>query len=232
MLLEWKYKDMTSVITVDGPSGVGKGTISEYLSDELKWNYLNSGALYRSIAWVVINDSIDLTDSVELENASKNILFSLQDKKLLIEYKSETIGSLIYNEEVAKTASKVASNPKVRESIVNIQRAFKKEPGLVAEGRDMGSVIFPESELKIFLTASIETRAGRRYKQLKDREFNVSLPALIKDLDARDDRDKSRENSPLVIPTGAFVIETDDLTIIDLKKIVKEKVNKTYGTNI
>ena len=232
MLLEWKYKDMTSVITVDGPSGVGKGTISEYLSDELKWNYLNSGALYRSIAWVVINDSIDLTDSVELENASKNILFSLQDKKLLIEYKSETIGSLIYNEEVAKTASKVASNPKVRESIVNIQRAFKKEPGLVAEGRDMGSVIFPESELKIFLTASIETRAGRRYKQLKDREFNVSLPALIKDLDARDGRDKSRENSPLVIPDGALVIETDDLTIIDVKNIVKEKVNRTYGTNI
>ena len=167
-----------------------------------------------------------------MDNASKNILFTLHDKKLLIEYKRKPIGSLIYNEEVAKTASKVASNPKVRRSIVNIQRQFKKEPGLVAEGRDMGSVIFPESELKIFLTASIETRAGRRYKQLKDREFNVSLPALIKDLDARDDRDKSRENSPLVIPTGAFVIETDDLTIIDLRKIVKEKVNKTYGTNI
>ena len=142
------------------------------------------------------------------------------------------IGTLIYNEKVAKTASKVASNPKIRESIVNVQRLFKKEPGLVAEGRDMGSVIFPESELKIFLTASIETRATRRYKQLKDREFNVSLPALIKDLDARDKRDKSRENSPLVIPEGAFVIETDDLTIIDVKKIVKEKVNKTYGTNI
>jgi len=223
---------MTSVITVDGPSGVGKGTISEYLSDKLKWNYLNSGALYRSIAWVAINESIELNDTVGLDNASKNISFTLHDKKLLIEYKRKSIGSFIYNEEVAKTASKVASNPKVRRSIVNIQRQFKKEPGLVAEGRDMGSVIFPESELKIFLTASIETRAGRRYKQLKDREFNVSLPALIKDLDARDDRDKSRENSPLVIPTGAFVIETDDLTIIDLKKIVKEKVNKTYGTNI
>ena len=156
----------------------------------------------------------------------------MRDKKLLIEYKRKVIGSLIYNEEVAKTASKIASNNKVRESIVNIQRVFKKEPGLVAEGRDMGSVIFPESELKIFLTASIETRATRRYKQLKDREFNVSLPALIKDLDARDKRDKRRENSPLVIPEGAFVIETDDLTIIDVKKIVKEKVNKTYGTNI
>jgi cytidylate kinase len=223
---------MTSVITVDGPSGVGKGTVSEYLSDQLQWNYLNSGALYRSIAWVAMNDAIELNDTDGLESASKNISFSMRDKKLLIEYKRKVIGSLIYNEEVAKTASKIASNNKVRESIVNIQRVFKKEPGLVAEGRDMGSVIFPESELKIFLTASIETRAGRRYKQLKDREFNVSLPALIKDLDARDDRDKSRENSPLVIPTGAFVIETDDLTIIDLKKIVKEKVNKTYGTNI
>ena len=223
---------MTSVITVDGPSGVGKGTVSEYLSDQLQWNYLNSGALYRTIAWVAMNDSIELDDTERLESASKNISFSMRDKKLLIEYKRMVIGSLIYNEEVAKTASKVASNPKVRESIVNVQRLFKKEPGLVAEGRDMGSVIFPESELKIFLTASIETRATRRYKQLKDREFNVSLPALIKDLDARDERDKSRENSPLVIPEGAFVIETDDLTIIDVKKIVKEKVNKTYGTNI
>ena len=223
---------MTSVITVDGPSGVGKGTVSEYLSDQLQWNYLNSGALYRTIAWVAMNDSIELDDTDRLESASKNISFSMRDKKLLIEYKRMVIGSLIYNEEVAKTASKVASNPKVRESIVNVQRLFKKEPGLVAEGRDMGSVIFPESELKIFLTASIETRATRRYKQLKDREFNVSLPALIKDLDARDKRDKRRENSPLVIPEGAFVIETDDLTIIDVKKIVKEKVNKTYGTNI
>ena len=223
---------MTSVITVDGPSGVGKGTVSEYLSDQLQWNYLNSGALYRTIAWVAMNDSIELDDTDRLESASKNISFSMRDKKLLIEYKRMVIGSLIYNEEVAKTASKVASNPKVRESIVNVQRLFKKEPGLVAEGRDMGSVIFPESELKIFLTASIETRATRRYKQLKDREFNVSLPALIKDLDARDKRDKRRQNSPLVIPEGAFVIETDDLTIIDVKKIVKEKVNKTYGTNI
>ena len=223
---------MTSVITVDGPSGVGKGTVSEYLSDQLQWNYLNSGALYRSIAWVAMNDSIELSDTDGLERASKNISFSIKDKKLKIEYKRKVIGSLIYNEEVAKTASKVASNPKVRESIVNAQRLFKKEPGLVAEGRDMGSVIFPESELKIFLTASIETRATRRYKQLKDREFNVSLPALIKDLDARDKRDKKRENSPLVIPEGAFVIETDDLKIIDVKKIVKEKVNKTYGTNI
>ena len=223
---------MTSVITVDGPSGVGKGTVSEYLSDQLQWNYLNSGALYRSIAWVAMNDAIELNDTDGLESASKNISFSMRDKKLLIEYKRKVIGSLIYNEEVAKTASKIASNNKVRESIVNIQRVFKKEPGLVAEGRDMGSVIFPESELKIFLTASIETRATRRYKQLKDREFNVSLPALIKDLDARDKRDKSRENSPLIIPEGAFVIETDDLKIIDVKKIVKEKVNKTYGTNI
>jgi CMP/dCMP kinase len=223
---------MINVITVDGPSGVGKGTISEYLSDKLKWNYLNSGALYRSIAWVVLNDSIDLSDSNGLVDASKNISFSIKDKELLIEYNGDAIGSKIYNEEVATTASKVASDPKVRESIVNIQRLFKKEPGLVAEGRDMGSVIFPESGLKLFLTATIETRAVRRYKQLKDRKLNVSLPALIKDLDARDKRDKSREISPLVIPEGAFVIETDDLSIIEVKEIVKKKVNEIYGTNI
>ena len=223
---------MTNVITIDGPSGVGKGTISEYLSDELKWNYLNSGALYRSIAWVAKYESINISDIIGLEKASKNIQFSLKNKKLRVEYKNIEINSLIYNEEVAKIASKVSSKSEVRQSIVNIQRAFKKEPGLVAEGRDMGSVIFPEAELKFFLTASIETRAERRFKQLKDREFNVSLPALIKDLDARDRRDKNRKNSPLVIPDGAFVIETDDLTIIKVKKVVKEKVNKTYGTNI
>jgi len=223
---------MTNVITIDGPSGVGKGTISEYLSNQLKWNYLNSGALYRAIAWVARNDLINLNDINGLEKASKEIVFSLENKKLRIEYKNEEIGSLIYDEEVAKIASKVSSKPKVRQSIVNIQRSFKKQPGLVAEGRDMGSVIFPESQLKIFLTASIETRAQRRFKQLKDREFNVSLPALIEDLDARDRRDKERINSPLVIPKGAFVIETDDLTVVEVKNKVKEKVNKTYGTNI
>ena len=223
---------MTNVITIDGPSGVGKGTISEHLSDQLKWNYLNSGALYRAIAWVARNDLINLNDIKGLEKASKNIIFSLENKKLKIQYKNKDIGSLIYDEEVAKIASKVSSKPKVRESIINIQRSFKKAPGLVAEGRDMGSVIFPESQLKIFLTASIETRAQRRFKQLKDREFNVSLPALIKDLDARDRRDKERVTSPLVIPKGAFVIETDNLTVIDVKNRVNEKVNKTYGTNI
>ena len=223
---------MTNVITIDGPSGVGKGTISEYLSSQLKWNYLNSGALYRAIAWVARNDLINLDDIRGLEKASQDILFSLENKKLKIEYKNKEIGSLIYDEEIAKIASKVSSKPKVRQSIVNIQRSFKKQPGLVAEGRDMGSVIFPESQLKIFLTASIETRAQRRFKQLKDREFNVSLPALIKDLDARDQRDKKRKNSPLVIPDGAFLIETDDLTVDEVKKVVKEKVNKTYGTNI
>ena len=223
---------MTSVITIDGPSGVGKGTVSEYLSEELKWNYLNSGALYRAIAWVVRSEAIDLTDITGIEQASKDIEFLLENKKLRIEYKKIDIGSLIYDEEVAKIASKVSSKPYVRQSIINIQRSFKKEPGLVAEGRDMGSVIFPESQLKIFLTASIQTRAQRRFKQLKDREFNVSLPALIKDLDARDRRDKGRKESPLVIPKGALVIETDDLTVVEVKKEVKQKVNKTYGTNI
>ena len=211
---------MTKVVTIDGPSGVGKGTISEYLSDKLAWNYLNSGALYRAIAWVVKNDSIRLSDITTLENASKNIHFTIQENKLHIEYENKEISSLIYNEEVAKVASKVSSVPKVRESILSIQRSFKKEPGLIAEGRDMGSVIFPEAQVKIFLTASIETRAQRRFKQLKDRKFNVSLPALIKDLDARDKRDESRESSPLVIPEGAFVIETDDLNVIEVKNIV------------
>jgi cytidylate kinase len=223
---------LINIITIDGPSGVGKGTISEYLAMQLNWNYLNSGALYRSIAWVANRESLTLIQNNEIIRASKKLKFSLDKQELNIEYQNYDIASLIYTEEVAKNASKIASDPKLRSSIVDIQRSFKIKPGLIAEGRDMGSVIFPESKLKIYLTASTETRAERRYNQLKDRGFNVSLPALIKDLDTRDKRDKERDNSPLVIPEGASVIETDNLTIIQVKELTMKMVNKTYGTNI
>ena len=223
---------MINIITIDGPSGVGKGTISEYLAMQLNWNYLNSGALYRSIAWVANKESLTLNDNNKIIRASKKIKFSLDKQQLNIEYQNNDISPLIYTEEVAKNASKIASDPKLRASIVNIQRSFKMKPGLIAEGRDMGSIIFPESKLKIYLTASSETRAQRRYNQLKDRGFNVSLPALIKDLDARDKRDRERDNSPLVIPEGASVIETDNLKIIQVKELTMKMVNRTYGTNI
>ena len=223
---------MINIITIDGPSGVGKGTISEYLAKQLNWNYLNSGALYRSIAWVANQESLTLNNNNKIIRLSKKIKFSLDNKQLNIEYQNNDISHLIYTEEVAKNASRIASNPELRASIVDIQRSFKMKPGLIAEGRDMGSIIFPESKLKIYLTASTETRAERRYNQLKDRGFNVSLPALIKDLDARDKRDQERDDSPLVIPNGAFVIETDNLTIIQVKELTTKMVNKTYGTNI
>jgi cytidylate kinase len=223
---------LINIITIDGPSGVGKGTISEYLAMQLNWNYLNSGALYRSIAWVANRESLTLIQNNEIIRASKKLKFSLDKQELNIEYQNYDIASLIYTEEVAKNASKIASDPKLRASIVDIQRSFKMKPGLIAEGRDMGSIIFPESKLKIYLTASSETRAQRRYNQLKDRGFNVSLPALIKDLDARDMRDRERDNSPLVIPKGASVIETDNLKINQVKELTMKMVNKTYGTNI
>lgn len=223
---------MINIITIDGPSGVGKGTISEYLAKQLNWNYLNSGALYRSIAWVANQESLTLNNNNKIIRLSKKIKFSLDNKQLNIEYQNNDISHLIYTEEVAKNASRIASNPELRASIVDIQRSFKMKPGLIAEGRDMGSIIFPESKLKIYLTASTETRAERRYNQLKDRGFNVSLPALIKDLDARDKRDRERNNSPLVIPDGASVIETNNLKIIQVKELTIKMVNKTYGTNI
>ena len=223
---------MINIITIDGPSGVGKGTISEYLAKQLNWNYLNSGALYRSIAWVANKESLTLNDNNKIIRASKKIKFLLDKQQLNIEYQNNDISPLLYTEEVAKNASKIASDPKLRASIVNIQRSFKMKPGLIAEGRDMGSIIFPESKLKIYLTASTKTRAERRYNQLKDRGFNVSLPALIKDLDARDKRDRERDNSPLVIPEGASVIETDNLKIIQVKELTMKMVNRTYGTNI
>ena len=208
------------IITIDGPSGVGKGTLALNLVEELKLNYLNSGSIYRSIAYIAEINSIDLNNTEELINIGSSIIFNIKPNshKVDIIYKNTTINNLIFNEETAKIASKISSNKTLRLSLVSIQRSFAKEPGLIAEGRDMGSVIFPNAEVKFFLTANNETKAKRRLNQLKEKGINVSLTQLIDELNERDKRDLNRKASPLIIPDDALVIETDNKSIKDVQE--------------
>lgn len=216
------------IITIDGPSGVGKGTLAIHLVERLHLNYLNSGSIYRSIAYIADTCSMDLDNISKLIEISKMIAFRM-DKTLgdiNIIYKNKIINQHIYNEKTAKTASKIASNQKLRDSLVSIQRSFAKQPGLVAEGRDMGSAIFPNADIKFFLTANNKTRAERRFKQLKEKGFNVSLTQLIDELDARDHRDLTRKASPLIIPEDAIVIKTDNKSIDAVQQEVINLIEK------
>ena len=208
------------IITIDGPSGVGKGTLAINLVQELKLNYLNSGSIYRSIAYIAKINSIDLNNTKELINIGSSIIFNINPNshKIDIIYENKKINNLIFNEETAKIASKISSNKTLRLSLVSIQRSFAKEPGLIAEGRDMGSVIFPNAEVKFFLTANNETKAKRRLNQLKEKGINVSLTQLIDELNERDKRDLNRKASPLIIPDDALVIETDNKSIKDVQE--------------
>tara|TARA_B100001250_G_scaffold285991_1_gene248053 strand:- start:3274 stop:3942 length:669 start_codon:yes stop_codon:yes gene_type:complete len=208
------------IITIDGPSGVGKGTLAFHLVERFKFNYLNSGSIYRSIAYIAEIKGIDLGDTQKLKSIGDSIVFQDNSKNNDVDiiFEDKIINDLIFNEETAKIASKISSNKELRVSLVSMQRSFVKKPGLIAEGRDMGSVIFPNADIKFFLTANNETKAKRRFKQLKEKGINVSLTHLIDELNARDKRDLTRKASPLIIPEDALVIETDNKTISDVEK--------------
>ena len=216
------------IITIDGPSGVGKGTLALHLVEILQLNYLNSGSIYRSIAYIAEKNSIDLNDTEKLINIGESIIFKVNpdNHDIDIIYDDKVINNRIFNEETAKIASEISSNKALRLSLVSMQRSFAKEPGLIAEGRDMGSVIFPNAKIKIFLTANNETKAKRRLKQLKEKGINVSLSQLIDELNVRDKRDLTREASPLIVPDDALVIKTDSKSIKDVQKETIEHIKK------
>ena len=203
------------LITIDGPSGVGKGTLALLLANYFKLNYLNSGSIYRAIAYLSEINKIEVSDTEDIISliTTLQIQFPIEKNNYRIICNKKDITNDINNENCATRASIISSNTYVRKSLVSLQRSFFQEPGLVAEGRDMGSVIFKNSKIKIFLTASNIIKAQRRHKQLKQKGINVSLPHLIEELDNRDSRDVSRKISPLVIPSDAYIIDTDKLTI-------------------
>ena len=204
-----------SVITIDGPSGSGKGTVSRLLAQQLGWHILDSGAIYRVLALAAIHHNIEADDEEALIPlaAHLDVQFEIEDPsapaRIILE--GEDVTNSIRNEEVGGVASQVAFLPRVREALLRRQRAFKQEPGLVADGRDMGTVVFPSAEVKIFLTASAEERANRRYKELKEKGEDVTIPRLLKAIQERDERDMNRTVAPLKPADDALVLDSTEL---------------------
>ena len=213
------------VICLDGPSGVGKGTICLAIAKYLGWHILDSGSLYRITALQVFRfspehnaDSISDLQLIEITN-DLSVSYGQKNGELVIFHNGENITQLIRSEEIAAIASQIAAIPAVRETLLARQRAFLQQPGLVADGRDMGTVVFPDAVLKIYLTASAEERAKRRYKQLKDKGIDVNLPSLVEELRLRDERDMNRQAAPLKPASDAIIIDT---TTLDIKQVTNE----------
>jgi cytidylate kinase len=216
------------IITIDGPAGAGKGTISKLVSQNMGFHYLDSGAIYRVIAFEAnqkglatdqISQITELIDEINIQFIGDKIFLTDKD-----------VSELIRSEDIGKFASEIAKNEEIRKNILEFQKSFFKPPGLVADGRDMGTVIFPKAKVKIFLTASIQERANRRYKQLILKEKDVNLTDLFERIKLRDESDKNRKISPLKAANDAYLVKTDNLSIKQsyekVMEIIKSKVDR------
>ncbi len=211
------------VIAIDGPGGSGKGTISTRLAAHLGWNFLDSGALYRLTALAVMKNNVPLDNEAALGEAAErlDIRFETSPGGVRTFLDGEDVSDRLRHEDTGVLASKIAVTPEVRAALVKRQRQFRAPPGLVADGRDMGTVIFPDADLKIFLTASAEIRAKRRHKQLKEKGESVNLSRLFREIKARDLRDQSRSIAPLRPAEDAVIIDSTELSIEEvLNKVI------------
>ena len=205
-------------LTIDGPSGSGKGTLAGYLAKKLGWHFLDSGALYRLTALAAVSQNVPLDAEEDLGRLAKklDIHFDLTDQgtKILLSGKEVTLA--IREEDISQAASKIASLGKVREGLLQRQRDFLQAPGLVADGRDMGTVVFPDAPLKIFLIASAEVRAERRYSQLLGQGLSANLSRLVEDIRIRDERDMGRAKAPLRPASDAIFIDSSQMSLSEV----------------
>lgn len=203
------------LLTIDGPGGAGKGTISSLIAERLGWHLLDSGALYRLTAHAAVKHGVALDNEVALAElaAQLDVAFPVEEGQSRTLLEGEDVSLAIRTEQAGERASQVAALPKVREALFQRQRDFCRLPGLVADGRDMGTVVFPEAQLKIFLTASAEERAHRRYQQLQEAGVDASLSSLLKEIQARDARDTQRSVAPLKPADDAITLDTTCLSI-------------------
>ncbi|AZQ84481.1 (d)CMP kinase [Colwellia sp. Arc7-635] len=204
------------VITIDGPSGAGKGTVARIVAEQLGWHLLDSGAIYRVLAVAAQHHNISVEDEESLLPIAAHLDVQFQicvegEGKVILE--GEDVSNAIRTEEIGALASKVAAFPRIREALLRRQRAFKVSPGLVADGRDMGTVVFLDAPIKVFLTASAEERAQRRFIQLKEKGFDVKIGRLLDDIRLRDERDQNRKVAPLIPAEGALIIDSTELSI-------------------
>lgn len=212
---------MDNIITVDGPSGVGKGTLSQWLCSKTNYTLLDSGAIYRALAYGSMVENIAETQVDKLVELAQSLPVSFAGTKIL--YNGEDVTPSIRNEETAAVASKIASISEVRTALLNRQENFyNKKNGLVADGRDMGTVVFPKAKVKLFLTASAAERAKRRVKQLKSQGVNAILDQITRDIELRDERDRTRSASPLVPASDAIIIDTSSLNIEEVCQIAEK----------
>ena len=213
------------VIAIDGPSGSGKGTLAGLLAARLGWQLLDSGALYRLLAYAAGKHGIALDNEAALAMLAANLDVQFVAGGIILE--GESVTERIRNEQVGAGASQVAALPAVRDALLQRQRAFREAPGLVADGRDMGTVVFPDAPLKIFLTASAEERARRRYLQLKAKGEDVSLSSLLEEIQARDDRDMNRAVAPLKPAVDAIQLDSTEMSIEEvLERILQEAAQR------
>lgn len=211
------------VLTIDGPSGAGKGTISRLVAKKLGWNYLDSGSIYRSLAIALLQQAIDLADEAAIVRVAEtmDLAFECGDE-LVVKLNGENITAQLVLESTGNTASIVAASPEVRRVLLQKQQDFRQPAGLVADGRDMGTVVFPDAPYKIYLTASAEERARRRYKQLKEKGIDANLSCLTLDIEERDRRDSERATAPLAVAENALYIDSSDMSI---DAVIEEALN-------
>lgn len=219
--------NLIPVIAIDGPTASGKGTVASRVAATLGWHMLDSGAIYRILAWAALEKNIDLQDAPALVSLASELDIRFEDQNVWLN--GQEVSRQLRQEQTGNAASKIAALPPVRAALLERQRAFRQSPGLVADGRDMGSVVFPDAPLKIFLTASVQSRAQRRHKQLIEKGMSTNIEDLLQDLQERDERDTSRPVAPLKQYEDAVLLDTTERTVDEAVQFVLNLAAKRFA---